>query len=38
MHTDAKNATRKSVILKQNASGSFFWFDVPRQKLSDQWD
>ncbi len=23
VHTDAKNATRKSVILKQNASGSF---------------
>ncbi len=33
-----KNATHKSVIFLKNASGSFFWFDAPRQKLSDQWD
>ncbi len=39
VHTDAKNATRKSIKKKKkNASGSFFWFDAPRQKLSDQWD
>ncbi len=29
---------RKSVIFLKNASGSFFWFDAPHQKLSDQWD
>ncbi len=38
MHTNVKNATRKSVIFFKNASGSFFWCDAPRQKLSDQWD
>ncbi len=29
VHTDAKNATRKSVIFFKNASGSFFCFDAP---------
>ncbi len=36
VHTDAKNATRKSGIFFLNASGSFFFLDAPRQKLSDQ--
>ncbi len=28
VHTDVKNATRKSVIFFLNASGSFLWFDA----------
>ncbi len=38
VHTDAKNATRKSVIFLKTPRDRFFLFDVPRQKLSDQWD